>query len=84
MEEASLATASFWMYTVLVDEALYGTDSRGLMRRLAHAGVQSRPLWQPLHLSPAHAGCQSYLCETAEKLYRQGLSLPSFVGMTEA
>ena len=34
MREASWARSSFWIYTVLVDEATYGMSSRQLMRRL--------------------------------------------------
>ncbi len=83
MPEASWAHSTFWMYTVLVDEAEYGMDSRQLMRRLQDAGIQSRPLWQPAHLSPAHAG-HSYRCPVAEDLYHRALSLPCSVGLMEA
>lgn len=83
MPEAPWATSIFWMYTVLVDEAEYGMGSRALRRRLEDAGIQSRPLWQPIHLSPAHAG-HAYVCPLAEDLYRRALSLPCSVGLTEA
>jgi perosamine synthetase len=83
MPEADWATSIFWMYTVLVDEQAYGMDSRALLHRLEAAGVQSRPLWQPIHLSPAHAG-QTDACPVAEDLYRRALSLPCSVGLTEA
>ncbi len=83
MPEASWASSIFWMYTILVDEAVYGMDSRALLRRLEGAGIQSRPLWQPIHLSPAHAG-HTYTCPVAEDLFRRALSLPCSVGLTEA
>jgi perosamine synthetase len=81
MPEAEWAFSIFWMYTVLVDKVQYGMDSRRLLRRFSEAGVQTRPLWQPLHLSPAHAGSQSYLCEIADRLNQQGISLPCSVGL---
>ena len=31
-------------------------DSRALLRLLEARRIQTRPLWQPIHLSPAHAG----------------------------
>jgi perosamine synthetase len=83
MPEAGWATSIFWMYTILVNETAYGMDSRALLRRLEDAGIQSRPLWQPIHLSPAHAG-HTYTCPVAEDLYRRALSLPCSVGLTEA
>jgi perosamine synthetase len=84
MREAPWAKSTFWMYTVLIDAAKYGQDSRALLRRLAGQGIMTRPLWQPMHLSPAHAGSQAYRCETAARIYRDALSLPSSVGLTAA
>lgn len=84
MREARWAKSTFWMYTVLVDAARYGMDSRALLAALAKEGVMTRPLWQPMHLSPAHAGAQAYRCETAARVYRDALSLPSSVGLTRA
>lgn len=84
MREAKWARSTFWMYTVMIDEARFGMDSRGLLKRLAALGISTRPLWQPMHLSPAHRSAQSYECEVAERLYREGLSLPCSVALTDA
>jgi perosamine synthetase len=80
---ASWAESSEWLYSVLVDAGRYGEDSRALLRRLAAHRIQARPLWQPLHLSPAHRGAAVVGGETAERLYRDALSLPCSVGLTE-
>lgn len=74
--EAPRARSTFWLYTIQVDEEEYGIDSRELMRRLLDADIQVRPLWQPLHQSPALQGAQAYRCEVADVLHRRGLSLP--------
>ena len=81
IREASWATSSFWMFTALVDEEQYGLDSRSLLRELAQIGIQSRPLWQPLHRSPAHSKYVAFHCDVAEGLYREALSLPCSVGV---
>lgn len=81
MREAQWARSAFWMYTVLVDERAYGMDSRALLRALAERRVQCRPLWQPLHLSPAQRGAYHEGCPVAERLNRDGLSLPCSVGL---
>jgi perosamine synthetase len=83
MREAAWARSVFWMYTVLVDQEVYGMDSRELLRLLATRKIQTRPLWQPLHLSGAHRGESHTECPVAERLNRDALSLPCSVGLTE-
>lgn len=83
MAEADWAESAWWMYTVLVDDAVTGIDSRGLMRALEREKIQTRPLWQPLHRSPAHADAPSADCPVAERLARMALSLPCSVGLDE-
>jgi len=82
MREAIWARCTYWLYTVLVDEDEYGIDSRTLLSRLRESGIETRPLWQPLHCSPAHSECMHYGGEVAESLYRQALSIPCSVGLT--
>ena len=82
MYEAAWASSTFWMYTMLVNAGKCGLDSRAILCRLSEEGIQARPLWQPLNLSPAHASYQSYHCDVAEQLNRDALSLPCSVGLT--
>ena len=84
MREAEWARSAWWMYTVGVDEAVFGRDSRALMRALDARGIQTRPLWQPLHRSPAHAGSPVASCPVADELNRVALSLPCSVGLPAA
>lgn len=81
MPRAAWADPVYWLYTILIDETTYGEDSRALMRRLAQNNIQARPLWQPLHRSPAHATAQSCGGEVTDKLNRMALSLPCSVGI---
>jgi perosamine synthetase len=83
MREAQWAFSNFWLFTVLVDAKLFGKTSRQLLKTLAEKKIQSRPLWQPLHLSPAHAGSQPQSCPIAEMLYDNCLSLPCSVGLKD-
>jgi len=81
MPIAPWASSSFWLYTVLIDKEKFGIGSRGLMRHLDKLGIQTRPLWQPLHMSPAH--CKSYVHSSniADRVTEDALSLPSSVGL---
>jgi perosamine synthetase len=83
MREAPWAQSNWWLFTLLVNQPTYGISSRALLKELAANGVQSRPLWQPLHWSPAHAGSQAYRCEVADELHRGALSLPCSVGLKD-
>ena len=84
MPAAAWANPTFWMYTVLIDPAKYGMNSRSLLKRLAEQRIQSRPLWQPMHRSRAHAGAQATDCEVADWICAHALSLPCSVGLTES
>ncbi len=77
--------SAFWLYTVLIDPRVFGRDSRSVLSNLAALGIQTRPLWQPLHLSPAHRdACCPAPCPIAERLYQTALSLPCSTHLTEA
>jgi perosamine synthetase len=84
MAQADWALSTYWMFTVLVDKDKYGMDSRQLLERLGDMKIQARPLWQPMHLSPAHTGNHTILGSVAEGLNHDALSLPCSVGLSEA
>jgi len=83
MTEAPWANSIFWMYTILVEEEVFGISSRKLMDMLAAEGIQARPLWQPLHQSKAHFGMADYVCPVSQGLHRAALSLPCSAGLSE-
>jgi len=83
MSEATWAEGIKWMYTVLVHQDEFGMDSRSLHRTLASSGIHTRPLWQSMHLSPAHANAERRSCPVSKMLYQQALSLPCSVGLRD-
>ena len=84
MPQAQWAESIFWLYTILVDEERFGMNARGLMKELEMKGIQTRPLWQPMHRSPVHCHAEASPCETADWLHTKALSLPCSVGLTES
>ncbi len=82
--EADWAHSNCWLYSILVDAGRYGCSARELRDRLANRQIQSRPLWQPIHQSPAQQPVQTYGGEVAAAIYAQALSLPTFRGMRDA
>jgi perosamine synthetase len=82
--EAEWAFSTYWMFTVLVDEKQTGINSRELLRQLDSHRIQARPLWQPMHCSPAHDAKGSPASPRAEELHCQAISLPCSVGLSAA
>ncbi|MCC8114328.1 MAG: DegT/DnrJ/EryC1/StrS family aminotransferase [Bacteroidales bacterium] len=54
-----------------------------IRQRLAAEGVETRPLWKPLHRQPVYRGCAAYINGTSESLFARGLCLPSGPYVTE-
>lgn len=44
---------------------------------LDKAGIESRPLWKPMHKQPVFAACPAYTNGVSEALFRKGICLPS-------
>jgi perosamine synthetase len=84
MTEAPWATSTFWLYTILIDPAAYGADSRAVLNRLSSIGIQTRPLWQPLHHSEVFSKLAPSVLPVTERLAAQGLSLPSSADLSAA
>lgn len=81
-EEANWAFSTFWMYTILIDDVESGISSREILGCLADVKIQTRPLWQPMHRSPAHRDYRGGNYSISDRLYSQALSLPCSVGLS--
>ena len=47
------------------------------------AGIESRPLWKPMHKQPVYASCPAYTNGVSQSLFARGLCLPSGPCVTE-
>lgn len=47
------------------------------------AGIESRPLWKPMHLQPVYKNNPAYVSGVSEALFKRGLCLPSGPMVTE-
>jgi len=76
-----------WLSTFLFDQAVHipkaGMQFRERLRlNLADQGIESRPLWKPLHMQPVFAGCRYFGSRLEETLFDTGLCLPSGSNMS--
>lgn len=82
MPQASYGRHTNWLSCFLLDEKRFGCARDQLIRLLDEAGIESRPVWKPMHLQPLYSGCQRYRGEVAEDLFRRGICLPSSSSLT--
>jgi dTDP-4-amino-4,6-dideoxygalactose transaminase len=72
-----------WLTTMLFDTSIHGEGKNELLRvHLEKLNIESRALWKPLHQQPVFKECKSYLNGVSDKLYSEGLCLPSGSNMS--
>ncbi len=70
--------SNYWLTSILIDPKKTGGKTREDLRlALDYANIESRPLWKPMHLQPVFSDCPFYGDGTSEKLFQNGLCLPS-------
>jgi dTDP-4-amino-4,6-dideoxygalactose transaminase len=69
--------SNHWLTCILVDPALAGFSREDLRLKMEAENIETRPLWKPMHLQPVFAHAPFYGNGTSEKLFEQGLCLPS-------
>ncbi|MBL7683291.1 MAG: aminotransferase class I/II-fold pyridoxal phosphate-dependent enzyme [Flavipsychrobacter sp.] len=72
-----------WLTTILIDPAS-GITRETLRLAFEQDNIESRPLWKPMHLQPIFADAPFYGDGTSERLFRDGLCLPSGSNLTDA
>ena len=76
--------SNYWLTAILVDPVLSGGISREDVRLALDAeNIESRPLWKPMHMQPVYEGTNFFGSGVCEKLFEQGLCLPSGSNLTD-
>jgi dTDP-4-amino-4,6-dideoxygalactose transaminase len=76
--------SNYWLTAILIDPAKTGGISREVVRLALDAeNIESRPLWKPMHMQPVYEGSKFFGSGVCEKLFEQGLCLPSGSNLTE-
>lgn len=69
--------SNHWLSAVIVDPEITGKDREGLRHAFLEDNIESRPLWKPMHLQPVFETSPYYGGNVSEKLFDNGLCLPS-------
>ena len=66
-----------WLTCVTVDPERSAFTAADLIEALAGGGIESRPLWKPMHLQPVFAGAPTVGGGVSAALFERGVTLPS-------
>lgn len=84
MPEASWGRHSRWLTCITVDPSAFGATREDIRLALASQGVESRPVWKPMHMQPIFERYEKIGGHIAEELFEFGLCLPSGSNLTES
>ncbi len=70
-----------WLTTILVEDETF--DRETIRQTLQRDNIDSRPLWKPMHLQPVFDAAPFYGDGTSNRLFENGLCLPSGSDLTE-
>lgn len=79
---------NYWLSTIRIGENDVSSSTSScdaapderilqLQKRLDMKGIETRPLWKPMHLQPVYKDAPAYVNGVGESLFRCGLCLPS-------
>jgi dTDP-4-amino-4,6-dideoxygalactose transaminase len=83
-DEAAWARSNRWLTAITVDPRQFGATAETIRSALAADGIETRPVWKPMHLQPVFASARAIGGRFAERLFATGLCLPSGSGLTTA
>lgn len=69
--------SNHWLSAIVVNLEITGKTREDLRLAFLEDNIESRPLWKPMHLQPVFAEAPYYGKNVAEKLFEDGLCLPS-------
>lgn len=83
VEPTSDYYSNHWLSAIIVDSTITGKTREDLRLALLEDNIESRPLWKPMHMQPVFANSPYYGAAIAEKLFDNGLCLPSGSNLTD-
>ncbi len=72
-----------WLTAIVVDPAKSSWTVGDLGAALGASGIESRPVWKPMHRQPVCADLPSTINGSSDQIFANGLTLPAGSGMTD-
>lgn len=83
MPEPAGQRSTRWLTALTIDPAQTGVTREDIRLMLLEHRIESRPLWKPMHVQPLYAGAPYHGTGVDERLFANGLCLPSSSDMTD-
>ena len=77
-------TGNAWLTTITLDRDLRSGAPTLIRESLQLHNIESRPIWKPMHQQPVFANHQMHHTGVADRLFEEGLCLPSGAGLTDS
>ncbi|HZK25610.1 MAG TPA: aminotransferase class I/II-fold pyridoxal phosphate-dependent enzyme [Oscillospiraceae bacterium] len=71
---------NYWLSVITLEGKVRPID---LMKALEAQNIETRPVWKPMHLQPFFSDCDYIGGNVSEKLFENGVCLPSDTKMTD-
>jgi len=85
LDEPAGSLSNRWLTTILIDpSASNGITREEIRMALLEDNIESRPLWKPMHLQPVFKNAPAYTNGISEKIFNNGLCLPSGSNLEDA
>ena len=75
--------SNHWLTAITIDPEIAGIDREKIRLALVDKNIDSRPLWKPMHMQQVFKLASKYENGTSEKLFQNGLCLPSGTALTK-
>ena len=72
-----------WLTALTIDPTETGVTREDIRLLLLEHKIEARPLWKPMHMQPLYAGAPYHGSGVDERLFANGLCLPSGSDMTD-
>jgi dTDP-4-amino-4,6-dideoxygalactose transaminase len=82
-EDPSWGPSNAWLTVAQFSPREHPNAPTRVRSLLEQNDIESRPVWKPMHLQPVFAANLSFLTGAAERLYSEGLCLPSGTNLCE-
>jgi pyridoxal phosphate-dependent aminotransferase EpsN len=83
MPEADYGRGNRWLTCLTIDPRQFGATREDIRLALEAQNIESRPVWKPMHLQPVFAGARMHGGAVSERLFADGLCLPSGSNLTD-
>lgn len=83
MPEPEWSRSTRWLTAVTFDPAKVGFTREQIRLRLYEHGIETRPMWKPMHTQPLFKGARYVGTGFDELLFENGLCLPSDSALSE-